>query len=257
MKTAAILIFFITAASSAQAFDENYYEIDSVEVHEMKAETLSRRAFAAQMIGSGICKQSGQSGQNRLFFKVPKQQNGSITGEQLGAEILAPLDVVDMALDKVINMGRKVWNIVENGKPVVNMRTDVATALPAGAKCWSDLGEWQAPRTRKYSVIYRNLYGMEVVKFLYRVIYVAGGSVDGKGRYIAYAALEPYDVSVAWGFNFSSVGAVSAVYNVGTRSNPVAAMIMDMKYTIKTPLKQVRASQSFSINGLGQFQIID
>jgi hypothetical protein len=165
-----------------------------------------------------------------------------------------PLDEVEMTIDQIINIGKKVWAIVELGRPVVNVKTDVATALPKGAVDWLSLDSWQAPESRTYSVTYLNAYGTRVVEFTYRVLYIYGGSVNGQGKYIGYATLVPVELNVQWGFKFNAEANVPSVFNVGTRAEPVGGMQLNMKYHVDTVMSHVEQSQAYFIDGKGTFK---
>src|SRR4051812_46731541 len=71
----------------------------------------------------------------RLFSDI-----GAPRDEAPGADFgLGDLNEADLIIDKIINMGKKVWAIVEAGKPVVDVKVDVANALPEGLKSWQQL----------------------------------------------------------------------------------------------------------------------
>jgi hypothetical protein len=209
-----------------------------------------------------------QESSNQKFFMIQNIQTEEVASETLNLRPVmqansncaslhpmgGPLDEVEMALDKIINMGKKIWAIVEAGKPVLNFKSDVATALPKGATCWTDLAGWQAPISKTYRITASNYFGMDVVNFQYRIIYVYGGNVDGVGQYLGYATMQPVDVTVAWGFEFNANGNVPVVFNTGTKSAPVAAMQMNMLYTIGSPLTANVQSQAYFITGKGDFK---
>jgi hypothetical protein len=178
-------------------------------------------------------------------------------GEQLG-NLKSAVDQVDVIVDKVINTGKKVWAVVEAGKPVVNVRSDVATALPAtttGAPLlWTQMENWRRPESKLYGAVLKNAYGVEVVRFSYRVLYVAGGSVNGQGQYIGYATIQPAEVNVAWGYDFKVTASAPAVFNLGSSQNPIAGMNLELAYTVKTVLKEMRVTKTYFISGDGQFQ---
>lgn len=245
MKWALATALTWTLASMAQAQDSAYYELGAAEIHQGPTVALNSRAFANTALGSSLCAEGTPGFLSREFA-------GADTGD-----ILGDLNQGGLILDQIVNLGRKIWTLVEAGKPVVNLKTDVATALPYGAKCWLDLQTWSAPKATTYTVTYKNLYGMEVVKFSYRVIFVSGGSVNGKGAYIGYAAMEPAEVSVAWGFTFNASSAAPTIYNMGTKEAPVAGMNLQMKYSVDTLLKHMEASQSYFISGKGNLQSLN
>ena len=77
------------------------------------------------------------------------------------AGLVEGVGTVVVVLDQVINIGKKVFDVVRAGTPVVNIKRDTANALPSGLKCWSDLGGWKAPKATSYRVVYKNALGME------------------------------------------------------------------------------------------------
>lgn len=164
------------------------------------------------------------------------------------------LDEIGVIVDKIINIGKKIWGVIEAGRPVVNVKTDVAHALPAGIHCWSDLENWQAPQSKSWKVTYENQLGGKVVEFVYRVSYIAGGQYKGVGRYVTQATISPAEIYVAWGYTFNVEASVPSVFNVGTQQNPVAGMQMNVKWTVDTAINHHQKDIQFYINGLGEFQ---
>jgi hypothetical protein len=165
-----------------------------------------------------------------------------------------PIDEVDVIIDKIINLGKKVWAVIELGRPVVNLKSDVATALPEGAKCWSALTRWKNPDSQTYKMVFKNTYGVEVVSFEYRIIYLHSGEVNGKGKYIGYATSVPANIRVLYGFNLNVNTVVPTVYNMGSSSNPVAGMQMDLKWQLSTVASENRGTVSYVIDGNGGFK---
>lgn len=252
-KWIVLVSLFAPAVAFAQDYDANYFTIQSVEVKKVKSEKLNLKTFNA-VIGSGTC-----APQSQTFSKNPQLLNLDQTpkpSEILAESILEPVNTFEIILDRVVNVGKKVWNLVSLGKPVVNLSTDIGTAMPYGSRCWLELETWQAPRSETYTVGYKNLYGVEVVKFTYRVIYVYGGSVNGKGAYIGYAAIQPADLKVLWGFTFEAKASVPTTFNMGTKENPVGGMTLEMQYTVKPtlPIQHFQSSHVYHISGKGDFQ---
>lgn len=234
LKNMGAVLLAVLFVFDVQALDRKHYQIGKVKTKEVAGAPLSLQKFyhGSAVVGSSLCQPS----------------NHRLSALESGSE----LDVIDQGLDKVINMGKKVWVVVEAGKPVVNLETDVATALPASAGgCWLDLEGWMAPVTKTYEVSLENRYGMEVVRFVYRVVFLPGGSFDGVGRYIGYAAMEPVDLSVMWLFKFKAKASVPTVFNMGRKRNPLAAMYMNVEWFVDTPIQHRQGSKAFTLTGLG------
>ncbi len=172
------------------------------------------------------------------------------TGEPGLGDLLTEAEVI---VDKILNIGKKIWDVVEKNRPVVNVRVDVAHGLPEGANHWQGLSGWQVPRAKVFRVTYKNLYGANVVDYTYRVIYSYGGNVQGKGKYLTQVTMVPGDLSVAWGYQFAARASVPNVMNVGTHLAPVAGMELLMHWSVDTSVKHHQATKSYFVKGDGQF----
>ncbi len=157
--------------------------------------------------------------------------------------------------EQILNLGSRVWDIVERNKPVANLKNDAGTALPTGAKCWLELQGWSRPQAKTFVASLKNSYGSEVVKFKYKILYVTGGNVNGRGRYIGFATIQPVDTTVAWGYKFNAQGLVLAIMNTGTHADPVAGMMLSVAYSTESSISNHSYAQNYFIDGLGQFEI--
>lgn len=165
------------------------------------------------------------------------------------------LNKADFIVDKIINIGQKIWNVIDKGRPVANYASSSATALPENTTRWEQLEQWQAPRSKVINVVYKNLYGIEVIRLTYRIILLYGGSVNGVGRYIGYAAVEPLEMSTAYMYTINVKAAVNAVYNMGTKQNPVGGMLLNISWTVETVLKKSTMTHTYILDGLGNIRI--
>lgn len=164
---------------------------------------------------------------------------------------VSPLDPVEVIIDDIINIGSKIWEIVTAGRPVVNVNMPTAYALPRGTQCWTELESWNPPKSQTFNVAYRNLLGMEVVNFSYRLVYTAGGSYNGAGEYLANVTVFPAEVDVAWGFTFDANVNVGQLVNLGTSSQPEAGMELAVDWKVSTVVKESRTVQNYFIRGNG------
>jgi len=228
-------------AAQAQNRDSRYYEIKRVVVTEVRDVPNTRNRHLQDKVDNFTEGCENPVGPN----VKPGGQQPTPTN---------PLDLVDVIVDKIINIGKKIWAIVDAGRPVVNLKYDTAHALPAGIKCWTDLEGWSAPQTKLYQAAYENGFGSTVVNYAFRVSFISGGSWKGQGDYITMATIQPTRVEVAWGFNFDAVATVPIVFNQGTRSAPIAGMQLVMNWQTRSPLKHIQEAESFFINGQGRLE---
>jgi len=227
---ASVAISFAAQANATQFDDEAYFTVDSVEFEEVAdsdAIALSDSVSDVLMNEENVC-----------------------TSED---DPMSSLDEVDVALDKIINIGRKIWTIVEKNRPVVKVTMNSANAVPDGIRSWQELEGWQVPQVRAYSTVYKNLFGMTVVRFVYRVIYSYGGTFKGQGKYLTNVTVIPAEVHVAWGYKFDAEAQVTSVLNTGSSRNPVAAMELGVAWTVSTPVRHMHSSRGYFMTGHGDF----
>ncbi|MGZ3698587.1 MAG: hypothetical protein ACXWPM_06645 [Bdellovibrionota bacterium] len=174
-------------------------------------------------------------------------------GDAVGGDWTGSFDAANVIIDQIINMGKKIWDIVAANKPVVNVQTNVASALPQGADSWTNLQGWQNPVARTFQTTYKNIYGMKVVDFTYRLLYTYGGNVNGQGRFLAAVTVIPANLTVAWGYTFNASTAVPTVVNAGTKVDPVAQMQVQIKWSVDTVLNHAETTQAYSVRGDGEF----
>jgi len=163
-------------------------------------------------------------------------------------------DIPEFSLDDIINVGEKVWKMIEANKPVVNVDMPVAHAMPKGVQCWADLERWQTPKSYMYRVEYQNLYGYTVVTFHFRLSYVYGGSLNGKGLYLANVAVVPATLDVAWGYKFDASTIIGQTVNLGTKEDPEAGISLGVKWRIRTLMKDSDNTENFFIRANGELQ---
>lgn len=166
-------------------------------------------------------------------------------------------DVIPI-LDSIVNLGEKIWKIINDNKPVVNVKVQYASALPEGIKSWAQMGGWQRPKGTIYELTAKNVYGSQVIKLRYQVLRTTGGSYKGTGKYLTAVTVEPLLVEAAWGYHFSLDANVpdSSIVNVGTTEAPVAAMTPQLGWIIATAIKQSQGKSIYYLQGDGVFQEI-
>jgi hypothetical protein len=161
-----------------------------------------------------------------------------------------------VVIDQVINLGQKIWSIVVANKPVVNVQTQYATALPQGITSWGQLAGWKPPEGSVYGFTAKNAYGMKVVDVQYQVLRTYGGNYNGKGKFLTAVTIQPLSVNVLWGYTFNLSVQVpdSSIVNVGTTQDPVAAMQPVVSWTISTPIKSSSGQSTYYVQGDGLFK---
>ena len=178
----------------------------------------------------------------------------------LGNDVLSTLGPVladPSGVSGWIALGKKVWEIVVANRPVVTMgNTPHITVLPNDKAAWSQMSGWRGPVAKSFSVVAKNLYGIEVVQQTYTVAYNYGGNLNGKGAYLANATIIPANISVAWGYTLNSNVDVGQILNMGTVDSPVPGVDMSVKWKITTILSEKDTVESFFVQGDGAMKHI-
>ena len=170
------------------------------------------------------------------------------------------LGQVILVVDKLIGLGKKIWPIIEAGKPVVNTTfTPAISVLPKSEKVPHDvafynMANWQAPRQRSYKVDFKNGWGVNVISFTYNVSYQYGGSYEGAGRYLTGVDVSASNISVSWGFDFNATSSLISIANRGSQEDPIASATVKIQYEASSVLRNIQSAQSFHVTGAGDIE---
>ena len=177
-------------------------------------------------------------------------------------EVSEPEEVgkIVKATETLIALGKKVWTIVENGRPVTNLDFEPSiSVLPNSAKedpqsTFYTMENWDIPITKAYRVTYTNGLGMDVVVFEYGIVYQFGGELDGKGKYLTAVDIVPIKVDVSWGYSLDASSTLVGITNVGSKKSPIASARLKLNYTVSTVLKTSKNSVGFYVQGDGKYK---
>ena len=222
--------------TSDSAFLENYLTIQSDLIEEVKESPIAKAAVLFEE-------------------KVRIKKSSSLDLDFEIGEATASALIADILLDKIINIGKKIWTLVDANKAVANFSGDRASAVPLGISSWEQMQEWKAPSSQLYHVAYKNFLGMTVLDFTFRLIYSYGGTVNGQGQYLTQIGVLPADLMVRWGYHFNVHASVPGITNAGTSASPIAAAEILVDWTLDNFFgKHIEGSQSFYVRGDGYFE---
>ncbi|MAW07363.1 MAG: hypothetical protein CME61_03660 [Halobacteriovoraceae bacterium] len=168
-----------------------------------------------------------------------------------------PLTEIVFVVDTLIAVGKKIYTVVEAGKPILNTEFNNLSVLPKLdngelADPFYDLDGWSYPVHKKYKISFKNLYGIEVVSFVYGASMQYGGSFNGKGNYILGAHVYADSINVLWGFDVNAKVKTLAISNMGSKDEPVGAVQLILDTTIKSVLVEHNHTHVFHFNGKGK-----
>ena len=196
--------------------------------------------------GGGIVPPPGTPGQPGADLPpFPPLPGGSGTGED-------PITTID----RIVNLAKKIFDIIKENQPVVDVTTTYANAVPDGMTHWTQLGGWSKPETSTYAFYAKNMYGSRVISCRYQVIRQHSGSYRGKGKFLTMVTVQPLNITASWGYKFNMKFEAPAVSNVGSSEDPVASMLARLNWSISTVLKQEQGTSVYYLEGNGSYREI-
>ena len=158
-------------------------------------------------------------------------------------------DISAATLGTIVNIGEKVWKLIEKNKPVVDVRYTYANAIPECVKSSSELERFSDLQSRSFRMHAKNWFGSTVYDVTYTLLHRFGGSYKGRGQFLENVTVLPSKVSALWGYTVNmNVTNVSAV-NVGTTDSPIGSVLMDMNFSVSTVFKAHQVRSVFQFRG--------
>ncbi|OGS06647.1 MAG: hypothetical protein A2270_01330 [Elusimicrobia bacterium RIFOXYA12_FULL_51_18] len=257
LTIAAFLSALCTGGVYAQQYDEKYLTLDPSSA---KIEAVDERDGGIDNIGyrpGPVIHPPIPSGD-----QLPKPPSGPVINPPIdpaaGASGGPSINETLNTIDQIVNLAEKIWNILDKNRPVVNITTNYANAVPSGTTHWTQLQGWKKPSTKKYAFSMKNGFGTEVVKVTYQVHWTHNGNLQGKGKFLTGVTVEPLNVVALWGYKVDLVAEVpdSTVANVGTHEDPIASMQVQLKWKVSTIIQSTDQKVIYYVQGDGLMQEI-
>lgn len=232
-----VMCLAVLGVSSANAHDERYLTVSSMKVREVSRDILNQEVM------------------NTLYSKN-YMVDGLPTPEGDPNPIAVAGQVIGIAKD-LVALGEDIYKLVIKGKPTNTTKYAPISVIPKENGEPVDVmatEHWKVPVKRSFEVLYENLYGMDVVKFRYSVIFAYGGTYNGKGAYLTSVQIIPESVSTLFGYDFTATMKLGGIQNLATRENPIAAATLLLEYTVNTIMKANTEVSSVFVAGNGTFK---
>jgi len=243
-----LLVMGVLGVSTVKAQDavieemnEDYLTLGSVEVSKVHTDVLNQE----------VSERLSYNDLEHVMMDAPENAKSLKSAAGAGKIIAVGRELVAL--------GEDIYRLVQKGKPSNTTSYAPISVIPKVNGTPVDVFEtenWTMPRKNTYVITYKNLYGMEVVKFRYSVIFSYGGTYQGKGAYLTAAQIVPESIMTNFGFTFSATMKLNGISNHGTKDSPVAGAIMAMQYTVETILQANLETDSFHITGRGGFKAL-
>ncbi|MDX9730722.1 MAG: hypothetical protein RBT63_03035 [Bdellovibrionales bacterium] len=206
----------------------------------------NNRAFTPEELAVTSAIIINNSAHNSPSAKLPKGKDSSSIGEIL-LDLTADLGDVR----KWITLGEKLWEVVKNNQPIMNVQTHAVSVLPEALPHWTHMETWKGPQAKSYTIAAKNLYGITVISHTYTVAFHHGGSYQGQGQFLANATILSTGVDVSWGFTLNSEVKVGAPLNTGTKQSPIPGVDLALNWNMSSILKKAQGTDQFFVRGDG------
>lgn len=236
-----VLALSFGATAGVQAFDgddKNYFTINKVTLSEVSSTFLEPEkmstVYEKEMNVQGLPNAAGQVSANP---------------EKVGKIIAIGRDLVAL--------GEDIYRLVIKGKPTNTTSYAPISVIPKINNQPADIFDtenWSLPVKRTYQIVYKNLYGMDVVTFRYSIIYSYNGSYNGTGAYLTAVQIVPEYSRTLFGFDFTATMKLGGIINQGTKAYPVAGATLLMEYTVSSVLVANNQVDTYFVNGRGGFK---
>jgi len=155
----------------------------------------------------------------------------------------------DIDIDKLIEIGKQIWEIVKEGQPVVDYSTDWAGAVPKDVG-WMDLEGFKDMSYGPFAWTFKNTFGMTNVNFKWHFGYSCKGSYNGHGAFLTNVGTGIEELYAAWGYTVNVNATVDPnPTNYGTKIDPIAGLNVEVTMDVKTVLQSFTERCRVSIHG--------
>jgi hypothetical protein len=238
-----LLISSLVFATSALAAPNIPLEqqISSFTVEEVTPLSLSLIKSRARLISDTGGAEGGQTQPQGPTFDEKVERSGK---------------VIQLARDMVA-LGEAVYELVKKGKPTNVTEYAPISVVPRDpiSKEYIDpfeLEGFSMPVERNFIAKVKNGHGKDVVSFTYKVMYSYGGSFNGTGKYLTNVIIVPGEIRTTFGWDFNASMKLSGIMNHGSKANPIAGIMVTMKYQMNSWSTAFERNDTIHITGAGE-----
>jgi hypothetical protein len=204
------------------------------------------------IFSKGIIDPTGGAGGGSSDSNTPSAGGG------MNDRIATTGQVIAVARD-IVALGEAIYELVKKGKPTNVTEYAPISVIPKepGTKEPVDLFDLEGfsmPVERAFVARIKNGVGKEVVQFTYKIMFSYGGSYNGAGKYLTSVIIVPQSVKTSFGWDFNASMKLSGMMNHGTKADPVAGIMITIKYQMNGWSTAYERNDTIHITGRGEFK---
>jgi hypothetical protein len=196
---------------------------------------------------------------NEGLMKIGTDVNGAGGGGEVPRvdRVERAGEIIAKARDFVA-LGESIYTLVQKGKPTTTTEYAPISVVPKDPISKEvvepfDLEGFSMPVQKKFTTIIKSGLS-EAIRFDYMVTYSYGGSYNGVGKWLTGVQIIPVSVKTSYGWDFNATMKVSGIMNHGTKADPIAGVIVIVKYQMNSWRTSQERNDTFHITGLGELK---
>jgi hypothetical protein len=172
---------------------------------------------------------------------------------------LSRTGTIIQAAKDIVALGEAIYELVKKGKPTNVTEYAPISVVPRDPITKEyvdpfDLEGFSIPVEKNFVAYAKNLAGATVVTFSYKVIFSYGGSYNGNGKYLTNVLIVPGKVETKFGWDFNATMKLSGIMNHGTKAQPVAGIMVTVKYQMNSWSTALERNDTIHITGNGDLK---
>ncbi len=158
-------------------------------------------------------------------------------------------------LDTLILLGERIGKFFLSLRPQVEIKPLKAAIVPEGLS-WTQMKGWKRPEAKVYRVQMLNRIGQNAASFDYRITTIAGGSYQGRGKFIGQVSFIPFNLKSNMDASLTVEAKLLDPINFGTETDPLAGVQLQITWSISGITRYQMNSAEYFIYGDGTFEKI-
>lgn len=152
-------------------------------------------------------------------------------------------------INEIVNLGDKIWKLIEKNKPVLNTKNAYANAVPRGVKSPEELENFTPMQYKSFRKYAKNSFGSTVFDLTYVLAHRYNGQLKGAGRFLDAVTVLPHKVDVMWGYTVNFGVTRVSTANLGSEKEAIGAVVMELDFNVSTILKASQYKNLYEFRG--------
>jgi len=149
-------------------------------------------------------------------------------------------------------IGKAVWNLIENNQPTSNVTESWAGAVPKGITDWTQLSEWRGPYySENFYMEFKNHLGTKLTRFDWNFEFHYNGSLNGTGLYVTEAGVSVQNVYATLTEHVDVIIKALNPVNYGSASHPIGGLDLLVRFTSHGLFERTTLGCTMTVMGNG------